>query len=249
MNTVEKMTKKEKYEMAIDLITGIDNENTDILVEFFEAEIAALEKKAVKAKEAAAKKKAEADELLELVYGALSDEEFGTIADIVGRLEDVDGVTVGKVQYRLNALARDGSSVRGGVQWQIGGGSTLCRTGVYHSRDAAKLHQTYTAAQCRLDREDRRPTIVGATADADQLAKISLACLGIPLLQLREDILICEIGHCFALRLRSVAKNSCSSARLSASHTPPTISGLWFRGKRFRSSTVPNAPAFSSGAP
>ena len=108
MNTVEKMTKKEKYEMAIDLITGIDNENTDILVEFFEAEIASLEKKAVKAKEAAAKKKAEADELLELVYGALSDEEFGTIADIVGRLEDVDGVTVGKVQYRLNALARDG---------------------------------------------------------------------------------------------------------------------------------------------
>ena len=108
MNTVEKMTKKEKYEMAIDLITGIDNENTDILVEFFEAEIASLEKKAVKAKEAAAKKKAEADELLELVYGALSDEEFGTIADIVGRLEDVDGVTVGKVQYRLNALAREG---------------------------------------------------------------------------------------------------------------------------------------------
>ena len=108
MNTVEKMTKKEKYEMAIDLITGIDNENTDILVEFFEAEIASLEKKAIKAKEAAAKKKAEADELLELVYGALSDEEFGTIADIVGRLEDVDGVTVGKVQYRLNALAREG---------------------------------------------------------------------------------------------------------------------------------------------
>lgn len=108
MNTVEKMTKKEKYEMAIDLITGIDNENTDILVEFFEAEITSLEKKAIKAKEAAAKKKAEADELLELVYGALSDEEFGTIADIVGRLEDVDGVTVGKVQYRLNALAREG---------------------------------------------------------------------------------------------------------------------------------------------
>ena len=108
MNTVEKMTKKEKYEMAIDLITGIDNENTDILVEFFEAEIASLEKKAVKAKEAAAKKKAEADELLEVVFNALSDEEFGTIADIVGRLEDVDGVTVGKVQYRLNALAREG---------------------------------------------------------------------------------------------------------------------------------------------
>ena len=109
MNTVEKMTKKEKYEMAIDLITGIDNENTDILVEFFEAEIASLEKKAIKAKEAAAKKKAEADELLEVVFNALSDEEFETIGDITLKVNEVEPeATLGKVQYRLNALARDG---------------------------------------------------------------------------------------------------------------------------------------------
>ena len=109
MNTVEKMTKKETFEMIIDLVSGLDVEQVDTVVEFCEKEIAALDRKAEKAKETAAKKKAESDALLEVVYDALGEDEFETIAAIAKRVVDVEPeATVGKVQYRLTALAKDG---------------------------------------------------------------------------------------------------------------------------------------------
>ena len=55
MNTVEKMTKKETFEMIIDLVSGLDVEQVDTVIEFCEKEIAALDRKAEKAKETAAK--------------------------------------------------------------------------------------------------------------------------------------------------------------------------------------------------
>jgi len=113
MNTVEKMTKKDYFEMIEDLVEmakdadlGFDS---DGLVEFCEKEIAALEKKAEEAKENAAKKKAEGDALLETVYDALSEDEFETIAAIAKKVIEMDETaSVGKVQYRLGALAKDG---------------------------------------------------------------------------------------------------------------------------------------------
>ncbi len=109
MNTVEKMTKKETFEMIIDLVSGLDMEQVDTVIEFCEKEIAALDRKAEKAKETAAKKKAESDALLEVVYDALGEDEFETIAAIAKRVVDVEPeATVGKVQYRLTALAKDG---------------------------------------------------------------------------------------------------------------------------------------------
>lgn len=109
MNAVEKMTKKEIFEMIIDLVSELDMEQVDTVIEFCEKEIAALEKKAEKAKENAAKKKAEGDALLETVYDALSEDEFETIAMIAKRVAEEDPeATVGKVQYRLGALAKDG---------------------------------------------------------------------------------------------------------------------------------------------
>ena len=112
MNTVEKMTKKETLEMIIGLIHDaydLGEEKVEMAIEFCEKEIAALEKKAEKAKENAAKKKAEGDALLETVYDTLSEDEFETIAMIAKRVAEEDPeATVGKVQYRLGALAKDG---------------------------------------------------------------------------------------------------------------------------------------------
>ena len=109
MNTVEKMTKKETFEMIIDLVSGLDVEQVDTVVEFCEKEIAALDRTAEKAKETAAKKKAENDALLEVVYDALGEDEFETIAAIAKRVAEVEPEsTVGKVQYRLTALAKEG---------------------------------------------------------------------------------------------------------------------------------------------
>ena len=104
---MEKITKREMYEaIAKAMETGECKYAPDVVIEFCENEIALLDKKAAKAKERAATKKAEADELMEVVAEALS-EDFEPIADIAGRIQG-DDVTVAKVQYRLRKLAEAG---------------------------------------------------------------------------------------------------------------------------------------------
>ena len=103
----EKMTRKDYFNLIKDVMA----DNADV-VAFCEKEIAAIENKAVKAKERAAKKAAEGDALKEAVYAALTNEPM-TAAEIV---EKVGGeATVGKVQYRANALIKDGKAVKGEV--------------------------------------------------------------------------------------------------------------------------------------
>ena len=104
---MEKITKREMYEaIAKAMETGEYKYAPDVVIEFCENEIALLDKKAAKAKERAATKKAEADELMEVVAEALS-EDFEPIADIAGRIQG-DDVTVAKVAYRLRKLAETG---------------------------------------------------------------------------------------------------------------------------------------------
>lgn len=104
---MEKITKREMYEaIAKAMETGECKYAPDVVIEFCENEIALLDKKAAKAKERAATKKAEADELMEVVAEALS-EDFEPIAEIAGRIQG-DDVTVAKVQYRLRKLAEAG---------------------------------------------------------------------------------------------------------------------------------------------
>lgn len=88
----------ESYEFA-------DGITDDMVAEFCDKEIELLDKKAAKAKETAAKKKAGNDELTDAVLEALSAEEFEPIADIAARIEG-DDVTVSKVTYRLGALVK-----------------------------------------------------------------------------------------------------------------------------------------------
>ena len=65
-----------------------------------------LDKKNAKARERAAAKKAEGDELMETVFDALS-EEFEPAVNILNRIEG-DDLTVAKVQNRLSRLVKDG---------------------------------------------------------------------------------------------------------------------------------------------
>ena len=116
---MEKITKREMYEALINLATtgnleydsaeGAVAVTGDALKAFAENEIALLDKKAVKAKERAAQKRAEGDELTDAVRSAMSTEDFEPIAEIAARIEGED-VTVAKVSYRLTQLVKNGEA-------------------------------------------------------------------------------------------------------------------------------------------
>jgi len=77
-------------------------------------EIELLDKRAARAKERAAKTKAEGDELAEAVYEALGD-DFEPIPDILSRIEG-EGVTAAKIAVRLKRLAEDGRAERSEIK-------------------------------------------------------------------------------------------------------------------------------------
>ena len=107
---MEKLTKKEYFTGLIAYFRGEDVEiENDDFVEFCQDQIADLDKKAAKAKERAAAKKAESDELTDLVYSVLTD-EYQTIADItVIVAETIPDVSASKVTARLTKLFNAGS--------------------------------------------------------------------------------------------------------------------------------------------
>lgn len=107
----QKLTKKDKLTAIIATLKG---ENTDItvdeLVAYCENEIELLDKKAAKAKETAAKKKAESDELTDVIASLLTD-ELQTTAEITAQIDDED-VTVHKVSYRLTQLTKAEKAIK-----------------------------------------------------------------------------------------------------------------------------------------
>lgn len=104
---MEKITKKSMFEGMIAYFEGAETELTEAqFVEFCKGQIADLDKKAAKAKERAAAKRAEGDELTDLVQSALTD-EFQTIADIITVVAEADPeVTGAKVTARLTKLVK-----------------------------------------------------------------------------------------------------------------------------------------------
>lgn len=104
---MEKVTKKNMFEGMIAYFEGAETELTETqFVEFCKGQIADLDKKAAKAKERAAAKRAEGDELTDLVQSALTD-EFQTIADIITVVAEADPeVTGAKVTARLTKLVK-----------------------------------------------------------------------------------------------------------------------------------------------
>lgn len=105
----DKKTARDFYEE----IKAAMVDNTDV-VAFCDKQLAALDTRAAKAKEYAAKKKAAGDELAEVVKAAMSATEFEPIATIAARIEGPD-VTIGKVQYRLTKLVESGVAERGEI--------------------------------------------------------------------------------------------------------------------------------------
>ena len=107
---MDRITKKQMFEGLIAYFNGEDVEiENEAFVEFCKDQIADLDKKAAKAKERAAAKKAESDELTDLVYSVLTD-EYQTIADItVVVAETVPDVSASKITARLTKLFNAGS--------------------------------------------------------------------------------------------------------------------------------------------
>ena len=108
----KKLTKKDFYNAIKDaMVTGECSIDPNEVIAFCENEIEMLDKKAAKAKERQAAKKAEGDELTEIVKEALTD-EFQLASDIaaglVGKVDE--DVSLHKIQYRLGALVKAGEA-------------------------------------------------------------------------------------------------------------------------------------------
>lgn len=101
---VEKMTKAMWFEEIKAVVEASDYERKDEAVEFIDKQLELIASKAEKARERAAKTKAEGDELREAVRAVLTD-EFQTIDDIVAQVAE-EGVTKAKVTARLTQLVK-----------------------------------------------------------------------------------------------------------------------------------------------
>ena len=101
-----KMTKAMWLEEIKGVVEAADYENKEGAIEFINKQIETLAAKAEKAKEKAAKAKAEGDELRAIVEGILT-VDAQPIDDIVAQIEGED-VTKAKVTARLTALVNAG---------------------------------------------------------------------------------------------------------------------------------------------
>ena len=126
---MEKVTKKQMFEGMVAYFTGEDTAISEAqFVEFCKGQIADLDKKAAKAKERAAAKRAESDELTDVVYGVLT-EEFQTIADIADAVaaelgDAATDVTAAKITARLTKLFKAESIEKDQISVEIDGKKT-----------------------------------------------------------------------------------------------------------------------------
>lgn len=99
-----KMTKAMWFEAIKAVVKASEVEQKAEMVEFIDAQVELLAKKAEKAKERAATKKIEGDELREVVKAVLT-EDFQAIDEIVAQIDGED-ITKAKVTARLTQLVK-----------------------------------------------------------------------------------------------------------------------------------------------
>jgi hypothetical protein len=104
----KRVTKKENFETLRGIVEDSTVENKDELVAFIDAQIALVESKAEKAKERAAAKKAEGDELRATIKSILTD-ELQTVDMITDQIDDEE-ITKAKVVARLSQLVKLGEA-------------------------------------------------------------------------------------------------------------------------------------------
>ena len=112
-NTDVKYTKAAKYADLETILSQVSTEDFDIptLIEFVQAEAAALGRKADKAKAKAAEKKSETDELCDAVFAKLTNDPM--TRDQIAEMFDDSEITPAKVGARLNKLVALGRVVKG----------------------------------------------------------------------------------------------------------------------------------------
>jgi hypothetical protein len=113
--------------------TGSCKYDAATVMAFCDKEIASLDAKAVKAKERAAAKKAEADVLMGQVEDVLTG-EFRVIADIAADVAEVNpDATVSKVTYRLGKLVEAGKAEKTQVTIPASEGSKSRKVQAYRA--------------------------------------------------------------------------------------------------------------------
>ena len=118
MSEVKKVTKKENYEMLMEIVENSNSEMKAELVDFITKQINSIDAKAVKAKEKAAEKRAEGDELRAAVKSVLT-EELQTAETILSQIEGEE-LTKAKIVARLTQLVKNGEASKEEVKTEEG---------------------------------------------------------------------------------------------------------------------------------
>lgn len=104
----KRTTKKDYYEILKGIVANASVENGDELTSFIDKQIELIDNKAAKAKERAAEKKVEGDELRAVIKSVLT-EDYQTVDAIVAQIEGED-VTKAKIVARLTQLVKNGEA-------------------------------------------------------------------------------------------------------------------------------------------
>ena len=118
MSEVKKVTKKENYEMLMEIVENSNSEMKAELVDFITKQIESIDAKAAKAKEKAAEKRAEGDELRAAVKSVLTN-ELQTAEMILGQIEGEE-LTKAKIVARLTQLVKNGEASKEEVKTEEG---------------------------------------------------------------------------------------------------------------------------------
>lgn len=116
--TTVKMTKKDWYELIKGIVAESEAEQKAEMIDFIDAQLDQLAKKAEKAKERAGKVKEEGDELRELVASLLT-EDFQTADALTAQIEG-EGITKAKVTARLTQLVKAGVAMKEAMKAEDG---------------------------------------------------------------------------------------------------------------------------------
>lgn len=118
----KKITKREKFEMLKEIIRGDVSVEMTVeqaeLIDFLDAQINAIDVKAEKAKARNAEKKANGDELRDVVQSVLTN-ELQTIDAIVAQIEGEE-ITKAKITARLTSLVKNGIAEKEDVKDEEG---------------------------------------------------------------------------------------------------------------------------------
>ena len=106
----KRITKRDNYEALKEIVEKSNVENAEMLIEFINKQIEMIDNKSAKAKEKAAEKRAEGDELRAVIKSVLTN-EYQTVDAITAQIEGED-ITKAKVVARLTQLVNNGEAVK-----------------------------------------------------------------------------------------------------------------------------------------